>query len=290
MVDDGSIDDTRKILLPFVEKGVIQYILQENQGAGAARNTGIMVAKGEYIAFLDADDFMLENSLMKRQRFLNKYPDVSLVFSDYYIKKKNFQLGHPRLKKKVFLNFFHDTIFLKDGNRVIFDQNFYYKYLKFVPHPIWTCTVMIRKEIISDIGLFRTDISVSEDRDFWMKIAEKYNLGFIDEPLAIYNTYRSNLTKNIEKYCIDRIKIFSTLLEHSKLDKYTIKKRISETFFDLGYYYFTLGSISKAKKMFWKSITYQILIFRAWKCLLMCCLPSEIVQILKRLKNQTLKK
>lgn len=56
MVDDGSTDSTKDILAPYIYGGLLQYICQANQGPGAARNTGIRAARGEYIAFLDADD------------------------------------------------------------------------------------------------------------------------------------------------------------------------------------------------------------------------------------------
>jgi glycosyltransferase involved in cell wall biosynthesis len=56
VVNDGSPDDTEEILRPYIESGKIKYIRQDNQGVAAARNRGVVVANGEYLAFLDDDD------------------------------------------------------------------------------------------------------------------------------------------------------------------------------------------------------------------------------------------
>ena len=84
VVDDGSIDNTKEILKPYIESKSIKYIFQANKGPGAARNTGIRVAEGEFIAFLDSDDLYLDNALSKKVDLLMRYPKISLVFSDYY--------------------------------------------------------------------------------------------------------------------------------------------------------------------------------------------------------------
>jgi Glycosyltransferases involved in cell wall biogenesis len=83
IVDDGSIDDTREVVNKYLERDLrINYIYQENKGPGAARNTGIKAAKGQYVAFLDGDDVLTQESLAERIALLERFSEVSFVYSD----------------------------------------------------------------------------------------------------------------------------------------------------------------------------------------------------------------
>jgi len=101
VVDDGSTDNTREVLKEYIGNGQIKYVYQENQGPGAARNTGIKCAKGDYIAFLDSDDTLTENSIEKRMNLIIRSPEVGLVFSDYYYEKYEFSTEKTDIKKKI---------------------------------------------------------------------------------------------------------------------------------------------------------------------------------------------
>lgn len=80
VVDDGSTDATPEIAARFGER--IRYVRQANTERGAARNHGLKLASGEYIAFLDSDDIWLPSKLEKEVRFLERHPEVGLVYSD----------------------------------------------------------------------------------------------------------------------------------------------------------------------------------------------------------------
>jgi len=109
VVDDGSTDNTKEILKPYIEKNFLTYIYQENQGPGAARNTGIKAATGEYIAFLDADDTLTEDSVEKRINLIEGSSDIGLVFSDYFYQKEKFEI-----KETKFINDFNLENYLKE--------------------------------------------------------------------------------------------------------------------------------------------------------------------------------
>ena len=81
VVDDGSTDNTKDVLKPFRRR--IHYIRQENQGPAVARNCGIAEAKGDVLAFLDADDVWLPEKLDKQVNVLTENPRIGLVHSHY---------------------------------------------------------------------------------------------------------------------------------------------------------------------------------------------------------------
>jgi len=78
IVDDGSTDNTSKII--NLHNKQLHYIYQENGGQAAARNKGIAIAKGKYLAFLDSDDLWTSNKLHKQIRYMQKHPEVKILF------------------------------------------------------------------------------------------------------------------------------------------------------------------------------------------------------------------
>lgn len=83
VVDDGSTDDTRERVRDF--GGRVRYLHQENQGLSTARNNGLAIAEGDYIAFLDDDDWWMRGKLALQIQILERLPDVAGVFSDFTI-------------------------------------------------------------------------------------------------------------------------------------------------------------------------------------------------------------
>lgn len=81
IIDDGSTDSTEEVLEPYGDH--LQYVRQENQGVAAARNHGIEIAKADFIAFLDADDYFLPGKLVSQAEILLKRPDLGIVHSGW---------------------------------------------------------------------------------------------------------------------------------------------------------------------------------------------------------------
>jgi glycosyltransferase involved in cell wall biosynthesis len=82
VVDDGSSDDTPEVMLQYGER--VRYIRQENRGVSAARNTGFRASTGEYINFLDSDDFFLPTKIERQMQVFNVRPDAGLVHCGFY--------------------------------------------------------------------------------------------------------------------------------------------------------------------------------------------------------------
>jgi glycosyltransferase involved in cell wall biosynthesis len=80
-IDDGSTDNTQQVLEPYLDR--LRYILQNNQGVAAARNRGIDLAKGDLIAFLDADDYFLPGKIAAQASIFAQRPDLGIVHSGW---------------------------------------------------------------------------------------------------------------------------------------------------------------------------------------------------------------
>src|SRR3989338_5449563 len=83
VVNDGSTDETEQALRPY--RAALTYIAQPNRGVPAARNSGIQVATGDVLAFLDADDTWSADKLARQVEFLRRHPDVALHFTDFEV-------------------------------------------------------------------------------------------------------------------------------------------------------------------------------------------------------------
>ncbi|MCC7201184.1 MAG: glycosyltransferase [Nitrospirae bacterium] len=177
VIDDGSTDDTEDALKPY--SGRITYIRKANGGQGSARNVGIRMAKGEYIAFLDSDDLWLPEKLKTQVTFMDNHPEYGLTFSGCeFIDDAGKVIGEWSSP----LDFSFDSILLR-GNYIM------------IP------TVMVRRDVFDQAGLFneaRELISV-EDYDMWLRIGLTYKIGYVDPVMARYRFHSGNISLSKKK-------------------------------------------------------------------------------------------
>jgi len=174
IIDDGSIDNTEKIVRKFQEKDKrIRYIRHnKNKGSATARNTGIKAAKREYIAFQDSDDEWLPEKLEKQMKvFKNVPPKVGVVYTGFWKidGDKRKYIPSSRVKQKE-----------GDIHKKLLNGNF-----------VDTPTVLIKKECFEKVGIFDEHLCALEDWELWIRVSKHYHFKFIDEPLLISH-YTSN--------------------------------------------------------------------------------------------------
>jgi hypothetical protein len=111
-------------------------------------------------------------------------------------------------------------------------------YFNFSPFPIHTNTIMVRRSVIGQ-KKFREDLSIGEDADFWFALIRNKKIGYINQPLACYRKDLSILTKNSERYCLDNVKLFSSLIKSEKntLVRKGLRKNLANAYFELSYFY-----------------------------------------------------
>ena len=177
IVDDGSTDNTREILMPLVKEDTIQYIYQQNQGEASARNHGINVAKGKYIAFLDSDDLFIPTKLKKQVEFLDTHPEVAFVHSCYSkFRDSGIDLGY-RDTSKITGKVYPDIL------------------LKWAPL-IAVPSVLVRAKVLSELGGFDTNLRWGTDLDMWRRITKRYPIGVIPEVLTEIRVHYGNISGN----------------------------------------------------------------------------------------------
>ena len=284
VVDDGSTDNTKEVIKPYLNK--IKYIYQQNSGPSAARNRGIKEAKGEYIAFLDADDIWLPQKLELQIKFMETYPNLGLTFADVcFFRKERRIIKKTFLKdKKVFKNLhtqstsFFEKIFLEKIFNALIEENF-------VP----TSTVVAKMECFNKVDFFDETLFSVEDRDMWLRIALFYDIGFINFPLVLKRFHETNISANQELALKSRLKVMKKFLNYSNLpikSKKIIKQTINKIHFDLGYLYFTYEKFPLSRIYFRKFLKENPFIFKPWIYILLSVLPTSDIRKLKNLKEK----
>lgn len=172
VVDDGSSDGTQQLCESYGDR--IRYIRQENAGASVARNRGIDEARGELIGFLDSDDLYLPGKIRKLVELWNAYPDVGAYTAAF----------REQMPTGLFTNPKPGTVF-PDGSKAGVIDYFQCEYRGcWVVH---TNTILVKRDVLHDVGGFDPALRFGEDVDLWSRIAGKYDMAYLDEPVAVYD-------------------------------------------------------------------------------------------------------
>lgn len=177
VVNDGSpdTDALERVLEPYGNR--IVYLRQENGGVSSARNTGIRAARGEWLAFLDADDVWMTNYLEVQLAFVREHP-VDMVFPNCMIFGQSAQAGRCTMDLSPF-----------DGE------------ITFEKALAGDCTIvycaLVRREIVIRAGLFDTGLRGSEDFNLWLRILKLGGrIGYHHTPLLRYRKHDGSLTSD----------------------------------------------------------------------------------------------
>jgi len=162
VVDDGSIDDTGEALQGYGEQ--LLYTYEANQGVSKARNRGLELAQGEFIAYLDSDDLWLSQKLQVQVACMDEHPEAQICYTD--------------------------EIWIRRGVRV----NPKKKHAKYsgeiYPHCLPLCIIspssaLMRRGLFEQVGDFDTQLPVCEDYDLWLRVASRFPVFFIPQKLIV---------------------------------------------------------------------------------------------------------
>lgn len=201
IVDDGSTDNTRKIIQQFTDPRII-YHYQENRGPSAAGNVGVALAKTEFISIISGDDVAYEGRLERQYNYFLTYPETTILFGRCEIidEKSNSLPKHPLQK------FFDDVQYTNQYK--IFHQFF------FSGNCLNAATCMFRRSVFCKIGGFQYASIQLQDYMLWFEWLKYSELVLLDDKLAYYRIRKENQNLSSKKNDGRMFFEFATILEN----------------------------------------------------------------------------
>lgn len=177
VVDDGSTDGTAQVVETFSKDLRIRLLRQKNAGVAAARNSALKNARGEWVAFLDADDVWCPEKLAEQVKAVERQPQANLVFTNYYLWD-----GERDLELRFKSGKFPACDFER---RLIFYNLF------------GMSSVLLRRDALERVGEFDQQVAPAEDWDLWLRLADDgLRAAGVDKPLLRYRLWSGNASKN----------------------------------------------------------------------------------------------
>ncbi len=162
VVDDGSEDDTPAVLTSL---GVaVRPVFQAHAGVSAARNTGIRMARGEWLAFLDSDDLWLPQKLQKQLDFFRTHPHYKICQTEETWIRHGCRLNPKGYHRKP-----QGYCFPRLLERCLVSPS----------------AVVIHRSLFEEVGFFDESLPACEDYDLWLRIGCRHPIGLVEEPLTV---------------------------------------------------------------------------------------------------------
>ena len=227
VVDDASTDETLEVVRSFSDNRIKYFRHETQRGGSAARNSGIVKSKCDYIAFLDDDDEWALEKLKLQIRLLDRTPkQIAAVYTGYaWIDRKSGKL----VGKRIPTSSGNLLSALYEGNCVG-----------------TTSTVVVRRVCFKTVGLFDETLPSFQDYDMWLRIARVFCFECIDQPLVKYYSHENKISTNF-----DALKKGADAM----LIKYPLLSRnLAYSYLAIGCGYCRVGNVQKGRRAILKAI------------------------------------
>lgn len=248
VVDDGSTDDTPAVLARYAGDPRVRVIRQSNAGQTVAKNHGIAAARGEFVAFCDADDIWEPQKISRQLPRFRSDSAVAVVFSEIScIDGDGAPLALPLIGR-------HEG---RVTARLLIDN--------FVPFP----TAVVRAAVLREMGGFDESLSMSIDYDLWLRISTRYRFAYVPEKLARYRIWEGQMSKRMG----ERLDNFERLLERFLADNpgvvtpREIARAYAHFLVTRGSWHSEEGRRSDAWRDYREALRRDPLSSRMWKCI-----------------------
>ena len=288
IVVDGSTDDTKSMLASYMDR--ITYLYQEPTGVAAARNAGLQKAHGQLIAFLDADDIWLPEKLSIQVEAFLQHPEAGIIFSDNLNFDESGVLRSSACKPMI-----EGWLEKQRIPETDFAYGRLYKEL-LVGNCIGTCSILVRREVLNEVGIFDETFRICEDYDLWMRIARRHPVLYVDRVLSKYRVRPDGLSGSLEerqsRWNYYGIQVREKHLRNEWIPSEfhgLVKSSLSRLCWNVGWTYFSQNRFNEARAFFVRCIRYQPFQVKPWIYWAASFLPDFMIEALRGTKRYKLK-
>ena len=215
IVNDVSTDGSDQVIQSFSDTRISYNCLKENSGAASARNKGVELATGQYIAFLDGDDLWDKNYLTTISDLIAKFPDHSVFATAVHIQEHDgyrdskYTFQNPEKKVQLSLNYFESSL----KNTILTSSS-----------------TVVKKSVFAQTGIYDTSIKSGQDTDLWIRLGLQHRVAFSTQAFVTYIFAPSSLYQSIKTV---KDKPNFVIYEHSEKDNPALKKFLDVNRFSL---------------------------------------------------------
>ena len=270
VIDDGSKDDTREMLArAYGSNPKVRSLHKANGGVSSARNLGIRESRGEFIAFLDADDVWLPGKVSLQLECLRHFPEAGMVWTEMAAVDGADRLVHERYLRKMYSAYkYYPTarqLFAKGlqeariGGFDAFCGDIFSPMV--LGNLIHTSTALLRRERLTKVGFFNEAYKTGEDYPFHLKTCKEGPVAFVDAVTIRYAIGLADSLTSPEKMVQISLNFLSTLEQTLALERERVslppalmRERLADAYAWVGDEYLKAGSAGEARAYFIKSI------------------------------------
>jgi glycosyltransferase involved in cell wall biosynthesis len=252
VVDDGSQDDTRAVVVAFGP--AVRYIYQQNAGPSAARNTGAREARGRYIAFFDSDDRLMPVPRQRMVDVLDRHPEVGVIFSDAIVEDTSTGQSSRAFRRDGLDTFWALPHTMTDDGVRIFDRDPFMRAMILDRCYLVPSISVIRRRALEQCGPFDEALIGYEEWDVFVRLAAAFPFAYLDEPAAVIEKHESNLSADLEKMVVSGVRVVDKLLNGAvpMTDdlRQATREKLNAMSFDAARHAFVRGDAAAARERF----------------------------------------
>jgi glycosyltransferase involved in cell wall biosynthesis len=185
VIDDGSTDETKEVVRSYC--GKVGYCFQPHQGVSAARNKGLRLSSGNFIAFLDSDDLWMANKMRSQMSYMKAYPKTKVCYTEE-VWMRNGVFANPRKRHKKYSGWIFEKV---------------------LPLCLLSLSsALFRREVFEVVGSFDESMPACEDYDLGIRLAHKFPIHLIDLPLIVKRGGHADQLSR-QYWGMDRFRVYS---------------------------------------------------------------------------------
>ena len=264
VVDDGSKDGSVELVRRLFPQVRIER--QANAGVAAARNRGIALATGDYIAFVDADDIWLPGKLAATWALMQATPGCRMGYTAWQV----WPCTEPRPSDAELVTLAaeaDDTALWRGASGWIYPE-------LLLDCVVWTSTVLVERRLLAEAGLFDTGLRVGEDYDLWLRLSRLTPIVRVARPYALYRIHPASITKTMPTANY-RARVIGTALARWGMaspdgrlaDRGAVQKMLAKSWSDFACAQLAAGQPAQAWRSAWTALGSHAGHLPGWKLL-----------------------
>ncbi len=185
VIDDGSTDETKEVVRSY--RGKVRYHYQPHRGVSAARNQGLRLSSGNFIAFLDSDDIWMGNKMRSQMSFMQAYPKTMVCYTEE-VWVRNGVFVNPKKKHQKYSGWIFDKV---------------------LPLCLLSLSsALFKRDVFEVVGFFDENMPACEDYDLGIRLAQRYPILLIDTPLIVKRGgHKDQLSRQF--WGMDRFRVYA---------------------------------------------------------------------------------